>query len=780
MKRLSRLGPQRHSGFKCSVLLLGCLFTAQATSLSTNLASAQTSVTGFQGRTITEIQVRGNRRISTSTILAKIRSKPGQPYQDQAINQDIKSLQQMKGIYDVYLSVKDTPEKLILIFGVFEESVVSSIEFVGNRSFTDDELYKLLPFQAGDAGDTYLLARGRQALLDHYRKAGYDRSAVTVIPSQTKLVYRIVEGPKIRIRKISFQGNKKISSRQLRSQIATKPYTFIFSDGHLDRQQIDNDISKLVQYFLEKGYLDARVDKRPLAYSSDQKWVELTFLVNEGVPYRVRQVRFEGNENISSRDLLAMLKVGPGDVPVGSHIVGHNATNTLRITQAYGQLGYADVQINLDFVYLPDEPGFVDLLYNVSEGSQFRVGKIDIFGNKVTQDRVIRRRLLLAPGDLYNTLKIQRSQQRLLESSLFSNVQFSDEPVSGFRRDLKINVTEDHTALFMMGVSVNSDAGVLGNFSFAQRNFDLFNFPTFQGAGQLLRFNATPGSDLTQFSIDFREPYVADLPISFAQSIYLHTRGRDDYDESRLGARWSLGYGFWDGWRIEGTLTLEQATIDDIDADTAAEILASKGSHNLTAVKGTFIRNTTDSLFLPSRGDDFRISYEQTGAFGGDFDFGRLEAHYSRYFTTHTDSLDRKGILAFKARLANIFGDAPFFERYYAGGISTIRGFDFRGVSPRVPSVISGSPTAIGSDWLVIAGTEYSFPLIGEDLRGAFFLDTAALEEGDYRVSAGLSIRLKVPYLAPVPLSADFAWPLCRDDDDDTRVFSFYFATSFW
>ncbi len=777
MKYSSRLGPQPHLGFICSVVLLGCLFTGQTAWLTISPASAQTLAADLQGRTITEIQVKGNTRIATSTILAKISSRPGQPYQHQIINQDIKSIQQLRGIYNVSLSVdKDTPEKLILIFQVLEEPVVSSIEFAENRRFSDDQLYKLLPFKTGDFADAYLLDRGRRAVLDHYRKAGYDRAAVTadtsLLLSQAKLVYRIVEGPRIRIRKIAFEGNKQISSRELRSQIATKPYTLIFSAGNLDRAQLDKDVTRLVQYLREKGYLDARVDKRPLDYSPDQKWASLTFVISEGPLYKVRQVRFQGNQNISSPDLLKRLKIGPGDVPVNSHIVW---TNTQRIREAYGRQGYVEARVQFTPVYLPDEPGFVDLLYNIAEGPQFRVGSIDILGNKVTQDRVIRRRLLLAPNDLYDITKMRRSQQRLLESRLFSDVQISDVRAPDSRRDVKINVTEGRTALFMMGFGVHSDAGLIGDLTVEQRNFDLFNFPTFRGAGQLFRLRAQPGSELARFSIYFREPYVADLPISFGQSIYLHTGQRGDYDEGRLGARWSLGYRFWDGWRIEGTLTLEQATIRDINDDTAAEILASEGSHNLTSLKGTFVRDTTDSVFLPSKGDLFKISYEQTGPLGGDFDFGRLEASYDRFFTTHTDSLDRKGILAFRTRLATIFGDAPFFERYYAGGIATIRGFGYRGVSPRAPSVITAHPTPIGSDWLVLAGTEYSFPLVGDNLRAAAFLDTAAIDDGPGRVSAGFSIRWSIP----IPLSADFAWPLYRDDDDDTRVFSFSIAM-FW
>ncbi len=223
MKRLSRLGPQRHLGFNCAVVLLGCLLTAW---LITNLATAQTSALDLQGRTIAEIQVQGNSRITTSTILAKINSKPGQPYQHQTVNQDIKILQQLRGIFNVSLSIDGSPEKLILIFQVCEESVVQCIGFVGNRRFPDDELHKLLPFKTGDFADTYLVDRGSQVLLDHYSKAGYDRVQVdadtSLLFSQAKLVYRIVEGPRIRIRKITFEGNTQISSGQLRSQIATK------------------------------------------------------------------------------------------------------------------------------------------------------------------------------------------------------------------------------------------------------------------------------------------------------------------------------------------------------------------------------------------------------------------------------------------------------------------------------------------------------------------------------------------------------------------------------
>ena len=780
MNRLSRPWAELHLCLLYSVVLLGCLWAGGTHQFGCHEAWAQSAVAPqIEGQIITDIQVVGNQRVGTSTILAKIHSQRGSPYQAETINQDIKAVQQLRGIQAVYVATKTGPQGLVLIFQVVEEQLVKSIDFRGNRRFSDQDLRKLLRLNEGDFADSFLLARGREDIAAHYRQSGYYRVEVnadsSLLASQGKVIFRIVEGPRTRVREVTFEGNKAVSSRKLRAKVRIKPYTLIFSAGVLDVERIESDVTDLQLYLREKGYLDAEVGKR-LDFSPDQKWVNVVFLVSEGSLYKVRQVRFEGQKKFSSSELLKMMKVVPGGVPIQSAI---SQTNPQRILEAYGQQGYIDAQVHLQTVYSKEQPGVVDLVYNIDENQQVHVGRIDIYGNEVTQDRVIRRQLLLRPTDVYDTTKMQRSRQRLLESMLFSQVDISDAPGSAPVRDVKIDVRERDTAFLLMGVGVTSDAGVIGDFSFVQRNFDLFDFPTFHGAGQYFRLQAQPGTELTRFAIDFREPYVADLPISFGQSVYLRSRLREDYTEQRLGALWSLGLRSEDGWEIEGAIRLEKVAIQDIDDDTAQEILDAEGSHNLTSVQGTIVRDKTDSIFLPSKGDVFEISYEQTGVFGGDYDFARLEARYARYFTLHTDALDRKGILSLRAKFGTIFGDAPFFERYYAGGLDSLRGFDFRGVSPRVPSVISSEPIAVGSDWIFLAGAEYSFPLFGENLRGAAFVDSGTVEEGPYRVSAGLGLRLMVPFFAPIPLSADFAWPMSKANDDDTSVFSFSFAMPF-
>ena len=769
MNRLPRPYADVYLLFLCSLILLGC-----------NNAWAQTTGNpDIQGRIITDIQVLGNQRVGSAAVLAKVRSRRGQPYHAATINEDVKAVQRLRGIRTVYVSTDPGPDQLLVIFRVVEEPVVVSVQLQGNRHFSDPDLRKLLRVYEGDFADSFLLARGREDIASHYRQAGFHRVQVTadtdLLADQGLIVYQITEGPRTRVRKVIFEGNQQLSSRKLRSRVRTKRYSFIFSAGVFDEQLIKDDVTELRLYLREKGYLDAQV-ARWYDFSPDQKWATVVFNVSEGPLYKIRQVIFQGHDKFSSQELLELLKVGPGDVPVSSAVT---TTNPQRIAQAYGRQGYIDAQINVRRIYAQDQPGLVDFIYDILEGQQVRVGRIDIYGNKITQDRVVRRQLLLAPTDIYDTSRMQRSRQRLMESSLFSQVDISNAPGADPVRDVKIDLVERDTAFLMMGVGVTSDAGIIGDFSLVQRNFDLFDFPSFHGAGQYLRVQAQPGTELMRFAIDFREPYVADLPISFGQSIYLRGRFREDYDEDRLGALWSLGLRFEDGWEIEGAVRLEKVTIRNIDADTALEILAAEGSHDLTSVQATLVRDKTNSVFLPSQGDLFEISYEQTGVFGGEYDFGRLEARYACYFTLHTDALDRKGVLALRVRGGHIFGDAPFFERYYAGGIGSIRGFDFRGISPRVPSAVSADPTAVGSDWVALAGAEYSFPLVGEHFRGAAFIDSGAVDDGSYRVSVGLGLRLMVPNFAPLPLSADFAWPISSDVDDDTRVFSFSLAMPF-
>ncbi|MCK4602641.1 MAG: outer membrane protein assembly factor, partial [Phycisphaerae bacterium] len=248
------------------------------------------------------------------------------------------------------------------------------------------------------------------------------------------------------------------------------------------------------------------------------------------------------------------------------------------------------------------------------------------------------------------------------------------------------------------------------------------------------------------------------------------------YDETRYGGVVSFGHRFKNRWYGELAARIEGVDISSLDSSAPPEVRSDKGTHAIVGLKGTLVRDRTDSRWLPSTGDRFRLGYEQVT---GDFDFGRATGEYRIYRTLYVDALDRKHIVSGRAATGYIFGDAPVFERFYGGGIGSVRGFEYRGISPRS----SGTDQQIGGEFNFLAGAEYEFPLVGDQLRGVVFMDTGTVEEDfgvtAYRASVGVGVRWVVPLLGPVPMSFNLAFPISKSGDDDTQVFSFSIGVTF-
>ena len=264
---------------------------------------------------------------------------------------------------------------------------------------------------------------------------------------------------------------------------------------------------------------------------------------------------------------------------------------------------------------------------------------------------------------------------------------------------------------------------------------------------------------------------------------YVFDRGYDDYDITRLGVQTSFGHLFKNRWygelsnRVEGI----QMDVDSTEQISCVEFNEDAGSHLLIGLRGSLTRDRTDSRWMPTTGDRFQVSYEQVV---GTEVFGKLGADYRIYRTVYVDALDRKHILAGRVTFGQILGDATVFERYFAGGTGSLRGFDFHGISPRGHNA-AGQKTsdAIGGDMLLLAGAEYSFPIFGDKLRGVVFMDTGTVESDfgitSYRVAAGFGVRWTIPFFGPVPMALDFGFPLAKDKDDDTQIFSFSLGWTF-
>jgi outer membrane protein insertion porin family len=330
---------------------------------------------------------------------------------------------------------------------------------------------------------------------------------------------------------------------------------------------------------------------------------------------------------------------------------------------------------------------------------------------------------------------------------------------------------------------LSSDSGVIGQLILEQRNFDIKNWPesfgefitgkAFRGAGQSLRIALEPGVEVSRYSVSFTEPYFRDKPIALDVGGRSYERELESYDLGRLGAyvgfeeRYQKRYR--ERWRKSVGFRMENINVDSVRSNAPTEIQSVKGTNALAGVKFGIRRELVDNRFNPSTGHSFNAGYEQLG---GDYTFGLLSGAYRRYKTLYKDLAERKTILATKLLAATVIGDAPLFEKFYAGGtgIHGIRGFDYRGVSTRAG--VNKDP--IGSDWMFLANAEVTVPLVGKKFAALFFVDSGAIDSGDYRAAVGTGIQILIPrWFGPVPMRLEIAVPLMRDDADDTQVFSF-------
>ncbi|MFW6133116.1 MAG: outer membrane protein assembly factor BamA [Planctomycetota bacterium] len=732
---------------------------------------------GATAAEIVNVRITGNERLSDEQILARIRARPGETYDAEAVKADQRRLLETGDFENIVVRKVDTDEGVVVTFEVTERPVIRSVQIFGNYAYSDEELSELLPFGAGAPLDLAAVQRGRAALEDHYARQGYHETQVSVdrrrVMRTGEVVYRIREGVSTTVTDLSFDGNSFFTSVWLKQKIESSERLWPFIPGRLDRGQVDDDARTIREMYRREGFLGAEVGAE-IVFSEDKQEAEVIFHIDEGPRYQVGELRFEGNELFANDELAGRLELRPGAYFTPLKL----RRATRRVEATYGQLGYVETRVTARRVFRA-EPGLVDVVFTVRESGQYSVGDIRIRGNDITRENVIRRNLTFFPHQRLDSTALDHSRARLADTQLFEDVEIRTVGDMPETRDVVVEVAEGRTAHFMIGGAVSSDQGLIGTISLVERNFDLFHGPrsftemfkpeAWKGGGQTLRISAEPGTELMRFHVEWREPMLFDRPYSLGAKAYLFDRVRENYDERRFGGEVSLGHMFANRWYGEITPRIEGVSIDDIDGDAPPEVVALEGQHTLFAVRGALVRDRTDSRLHPTRGGRLNLAYEQVM---GDWSYGRLEAGYRHYVTVYVDALDRKHVVKGRISSGYLVDDAPVFDRYFGGGSAWMRGFEYRGISPR-----SVGDEPIGGDFRLFAGCEYEFPLLAEQLRGVVFLDTGTVEEdvtiSTYRASIGAGLRWTVPGMGPIPIKLDFGIPISKDSSDDTQVFNF-------
>ncbi len=670
-----------------------------------------------------------------------------------------------------------------------KKGVIKSIEFENNRKYKDKTLRKELDFEVGDYIDPILAESGKRIIAEFYRKKGFPYTEVTLNKKKLpegKIIYTIFEGLRMQIKSVNFKGNQAIKTSDLRNAIKTKTRSWLLWPVYYTEEKIAADVEKLRSLYYESGFLNHRI--------TVQGQTHITFIIEEGPLYKVRNFTLKGNTHFDDETLLAGLTLETGQTYYQRKAQAH----TKRILKIYREDGYVDAEVQQQLRFVP-EVNVVDIEFKITEGRQFRIGKIEITGNEHVHDKVIRRILDeydFSPGELYNANIAPKDGggqlERYVQISTMSEEAMirPTQPAEGApdRRDAVVDIKEGLTGMWNPGVAVGSDSGVIGQLIWQQRNFDIQDWPesldefitmrSFKGAGQSLRIALEPGTRMSYYSMTFTEPYFQDKPTSLDVVGSSFERWRESYDEKRKEGYIGFEKRLKNHWRPSFGFRVENVEVDDLDFDAPQEIVDAKGYNLLLGAKLGIGRDMRNDRYLPSGGYRFDVSYEQVT---GDHDFGILKGSTVGYRTLYEDLLERRTVLALKLLAATTVSEAPPFEKFYAGGTSTygIRGFEYRGVSTRglqtnVLNPVRKDP--IGSDWIFLANTEITVPLIGENIGALFFMDSGTIDTGRYRASIGAGIEISIPQLlgTRVPMRFEFATPFMKDEEDETQVFSFY------
>ena len=742
---------------------------------------------------VREIVVRfiGPETVNRAVVMANIQTAVGKPRTREMIEQDVRNLINTGYFFDVRVLEEPMTDGVRVVFQVQGKATIKEIIMEGNKRFKEERLKKEYSQKVGDSLDERKAHDDARKMEDLYQKSGYPDAKVTYEVSIDKdtgkaiLRFKIHEGERIYIKAIKFTGNKAFSDDALLKVLKTRRHwwgSWLASTGVLKEEDFKEDLEKLHDYYTAKGYIDMEVRGTRIERVGS-KWMVIHIDIFEGAQYKVGSVTIDGNKLFPTAELEKHLKMTTGKTftPAGM------TADQKALEDYYGARGYLDTSARP--VRVPNvETGRIDMTYVIHEGELTYIELIEIRGNTKTKDKVIRRELAVNPGDIYDTVRVDRSVERLKNLGYFSKVEATPEPTDvPNRKDLAINLEEQRTGSVTFGAGFSSIDSLLGFVEITQGNFDLFNWPSFTGGGEKLRLRLQVGFKRQDEVLSFVEPWFLDQKLSLGFDAFHHNSNflSTQYAEQRTGI---------DLWLEKALNQFVRARVEygiqdiDLTVDHVAsqELQSQDGSHTRSSVTGTLVYDNRDSVFLTTRGNRTEVSAEVAGGpMGGNVSDYKLNAKTSFYFPFFDKQvlqlLGAAGVVdSFGSTRGNgtnvietVFSGGktstvvraidpvPIFDRYFLGGANTLRGFDFRKVSPK-----DGNNDPIGGNTFVNATAEYTYPIV-ERVRGAFFFDIGNVYRDAYDFSfsnlksdAGMGVRLNLPI---GPLRLDYGYPIMSD-----------------
>jgi outer membrane protein insertion porin family len=800
-----------------AIMKLHALGSAFAFVLHVLLFFASSSLPGHAQEkvTIKDVVIAGNFRVEDEGIRLHIKNRPGTLYDPAVVEQDVKAIFRM-GFFD---DVRAEFAEGVLTYAVKEKPYVREVKVQGNTQVGKEKIETALGIVPRSVLDRSKVIEGVEKVRKLYSDQGYVNAridyAITVEPNnQAVVVLDVAEGTRLLIKRVSIEGNKAFNEAELKNLIATKEESFLsyFTNrGVLDRDILTNDVAILSNHYLDHGYIDHKLDDPVVLRARDG--LEIVIRVHEGEQYRVGKVELGGDLIENGTETLKRIKITTGQIFRGSRLREHIST----LTEAYSNKGFAFAQVD-PVTNVNAEQKNVDIALIVTKGPPVYFNRVLVAGNSKTRDNVVRRELLATEQELYSGTKITQSRNALQRTGYFEDVQLTTKKTEQPDTvDLNVDVKEGPTGTFTVGAGYSSGDGFLFNASVAEKNL--------AGKGQGVSGNFSIGSSRQDFIFNFTEPYVNDSRLAMGFDAYNTDREFNSFDERRLGFGVNTSYPLqyasvpffgggrsaapgadelpdnapptlWDYTRGGIAYDLTRETIKGVDAGASQSIRDEEGTSLTSAVTPGFTYDSRDHFFNPTEGTKSAFSVKFAGL-GGDSRFIKSDVNARWHYPLLKDPnwggayvLALGGSLGYGLGLAERSSgekDLPLFERYFLGGMNSVRGFAERTIGPREQSCTAPPPRnpnvphcttdVIGGEKAAVFNAELTFPIMEQyGLRGVAFFDVGNSFTGsdfsfaDFRRSVGVGGRWMSPF---GPLRVELGFPINKLPGDETSVIGF-------
>jgi len=719
---------------------------------------------------VNSIEVRGLKRIEEGAVKSKITQKPGEPLTSEKTTNDIKNIYKMGYFDDVNVEIELFEGGVKVIYLIKEKPTIVKIDFQGNDKLNDEKLREKVTITANSIADTVLIQDNADKLRAFYEEEGYWLSKVVpvvkkVTDDEVLLTYQIEEGPKVKIKDIVFEGNKAFSKREIRKVMKTTDwwlFSFVTSSGFYKKDEMNSDIEKIRDLYFNNGYLKVAVADPKIKLAEDKKGMVITIVISEGDQFKVSSVSIEGNKAFPESELRKKMQIAPNTVFSRATL----RKDVAALTDNYSEKGYALVSIYPDMI--PDDASKqVKITYRIDEGYIYKIGRIEISGNTRTRDKVIRREVRLDEGDTFNSTLLRRSYERINNLQFFETVDMQPKPRPDEKVvDIDVKVKEKATGFLSVGGGYSSVDKFIGTVDVTQGN--LF------GRGQYLKLKGELGGRSSYYELAFRDPYFMDTSVSFGTSVYKTTRKFIEYDRKAIGFDVTFGKSLSEYWRSDITYNFEKATIYNIASNASSTVTDQAGTKTTSSVTPALTRDSRDNFLDPHRGSRNSV-YVTYAGLGGTNNFLKTNLDSGWYFPISETTFHLRGRYGYATGVGG--KPLPLYERFYVGGIYTIRGLGFGEAGPR-----DNNGSVIGGTKQIIFNAEYIFPLVSEiRLKGLVFFDAgkaydSSKNSGSLRYTSGFGFR----WISPIgPLRLEYGRNIAAKEGEKKGRWEFTFGSFF-